>query len=87
MRRVSGTFLRGGLIALLAGPLAAGPFDGLYRPDYPEAEGWDCRSVGSDGGALSIEGEVFKGVGLRDTDVWDSQPEGVYVPVGARAEL
>ena len=24
--------------------------------------GWDCRSVGSDGGALAIEDDVFKGV-------------------------
>jgi hypothetical protein len=48
------------LAALLAAPLAAGPFDGLYRPDYPETEGWDCRSIGSDGGALAIEGDLFK---------------------------
>ena len=46
----------------LATPGLAGPFDGLYRPDQPWAEGWDCQSVGSDGGALAIEGDLFKGV-------------------------
>ncbi len=52
------------LLAVLccATPLAAGPFDGLYRPDQPWAEGWDCQTVGSDGGALSIKGDLFQGV-------------------------
>jgi hypothetical protein len=51
------------LLALLAAaPAAAGPYDGLYRPDYPETEGWDCRSVGQDGGALAVQGDVFQGV-------------------------
>jgi hypothetical protein len=45
-----------------ATPLAAGPFDGLYRPDQPWAEGWDCKTVGSDGGALSIKDDLFQGV-------------------------
>lgn len=49
-------------VAGLAAPAFAGPFDGVYRPDQPWAEGWDCVSVGSDGGALAIEGDVFKGV-------------------------
>jgi hypothetical protein len=52
------------LIAMtgLAAPGFAGPFDGVYRPDQPWAENWDCVSVGSDGGALAIEGGIFKGV-------------------------
>lgn len=45
-----------------ASSAAAGPFDGLYRPAEPWAEGWDCRSVGSDGGALSVKGDLFHGV-------------------------
>ena len=36
----------------------AGPFDGLYRA----GEGWDCQSVGSDGGALAVRDGVFYGV-------------------------
>lgn len=50
------------LFALVALPAAAGPFDGLYRPDQPWAEGWDCQSVGSDGGALAVRDGVFYGV-------------------------
>lgn len=46
-------------LVLLAGPALAGPYDGLYRPDYPEYEDWDCTSVGSDGGALAIQGDIF----------------------------
>jgi hypothetical protein len=46
----------------LAAPGVAGPFDGIYRPDQPWAENWDCASVGLDGGALAIEGDTFKGV-------------------------
>lgn len=46
--------------ALLASPLAAGPFDGIYRPD--QAESWDCQSIGQDGGALSVQGDTFTGV-------------------------
>lgn len=55
-----------GLVALLATPaLAAGPYDGLYRPDQPWATGWDCRSVGSDGGALAIRDGALFGVESR----------------------
>ena len=50
------------LLTLLATTANATPFDGLYRPDATWAEGWDCVSVGSDGGALSIENNTFNGV-------------------------
>jgi hypothetical protein len=50
------------LATMVAAPLAAGPFDGIYRPDYAWAEGWDCQSVGQDGGALAVQGDVFTGV-------------------------
>lgn len=49
-------------LCLLAAPALAGPFDGLYRPDQPWAEGWDCRSIGQDGGALAVQDGVFHGV-------------------------
>lgn len=52
-----GAFL---LLAVSATSLAAGPFDGLYRPDG--LEGWDCKSIGQDGGALSVQGDQFYGV-------------------------
>lgn len=51
-----------GFAGLLASAVAAGPFDGLYRPDTPEAEGWACKNVGIDGGALSVKDDVFEGV-------------------------
>jgi hypothetical protein len=47
-------------LAVLPLPVAAAPFDGLYRPDG--LEGWDCQSVGSDGGALAVRDGVFYGV-------------------------
>lgn len=50
------------VLTVLALPAAADPFDGLYRPDEPWAEGWDCQSVGSDGGALAVRDGVFYGV-------------------------
>ena len=47
-------------LVLLPLPVAAGPFDGVYRPDG--MEGWDCQSIGSDGGALAVRDGVFYGV-------------------------
>lgn len=47
---------------LLAGPALAGPYDGLYRPDEDWAAGWDCRTVGMDGGAIGVSGDAFRGV-------------------------
>lgn len=50
-------------LAVLAGPVgAAGPYDGLYRPDFDWAQGWDCQNIGSDGGALAIRDDTFFGV-------------------------
>ncbi len=34
-----------------------------------------------------IEGVRFEDLGGRGADVWDGEPEGVYVPVGAKAEI
>ena len=34
-----------------------------------------------------VGGQKFDGVGNRGVDVWDGEPEGVYVPPGAETEL
>ena len=36
---------------------------------------------------INVEGMEFKMLGNRVEDVWDGEPEGVYVPVGAKAEM
>lgn len=48
------------LMVMAATPALA--FDGLYRPDEPWAEGWDCQTVGMDGGALAVQDGKFYGV-------------------------
>lgn len=49
-------------LALAAIATQAAAFDGLYRPDQPWADGWDCTSVGMDGGALAVRDGRFYGV-------------------------
>ena len=49
-------------LIVLASPCAATPYEGTYRPDAPWAEGWNCSDVGSDGGALAVQGDTFYGV-------------------------
>lgn len=36
---------------------------------------------------IDIEGEAFAAIGQRGVDVWDGEPEGVYVPSGAKARM
>lgn len=36
---------------------------------------------------VDVEGARFDALGGRVEDVWDGEPEGVYVPTGARAEM
>jgi 5-deoxy-glucuronate isomerase len=36
---------------------------------------------------VGVGREVFKGIGNRGVDVWDGEPEGVYVPVGMPARI
>ncbi|MCP3970699.1 MAG: 5-deoxy-glucuronate isomerase [Rhodobacteraceae bacterium] len=36
---------------------------------------------------VEVEGESFAALGGRRADVWDGNPQGVYVPVGARATM
>jgi 5-deoxy-glucuronate isomerase len=36
---------------------------------------------------VRVGGEVFAGIGRRRVNVWDAEPEGVYVPTGAVAQM
>ena len=36
---------------------------------------------------VAVDGLSFAALGGRGTDVWDGEPEGVYVPVGLAAEI
>jgi len=36
---------------------------------------------------VDVQGTCFAGLGNRDTDVWDGEPEGVYIPTGMTAML
>ena len=36
---------------------------------------------------INVEGIEFQRLGNRVEDVWDGEPEGVYVPVGAKSEM
>jgi 5-deoxy-glucuronate isomerase len=36
---------------------------------------------------VMVEGEGFAGIGQRRLNVWDAEPEGVYVPTGLTAEI
>lgn len=36
---------------------------------------------------VDVEGAVYTQLGNRGEDVWDGEPEGVYVPVGAKVRL
>ncbi len=37
--------------------------------------------------SVDIESETFENLGKRGIDVWDGEPEGVYVPVGAKVRI
>lgn len=36
---------------------------------------------------VDVEGESYDALGLRTIDVWDGEPEGIYVPIGAKATI
>ncbi len=36
---------------------------------------------------VEVEGERYSGIGQRTTNVWDGEPEGVYVPTATTAEF
>ena len=52
-------------VAFAASAVWAGPYDGRYRPDHPSGDGWDCRSIGKDGGAILLTSNIFFAVGSR----------------------
>ena len=37
--------------------------------------------------SVDIEGKTFDQLGNRSVDVWDGEPEGAYVPVGAKVRI
>ncbi|WP_068108190.1 5-deoxy-glucuronate isomerase [Tropicimonas marinistellae] len=36
---------------------------------------------------IDVDGVVFSAIGQRGVDVWDGEPEGVYVPSGSKARM
>ncbi|HCQ65349.1 MAG TPA: 5-deoxyglucuronate isomerase [Rhodobacteraceae bacterium] len=36
---------------------------------------------------VEVEGVAYPALGIRGEDVWDGDPQGVYVPVGAKAQM
>jgi len=36
---------------------------------------------------INVEGEEYKSIGKRSIDVWDGEPEGVYVPTNTNSEF
>jgi 5-deoxy-glucuronate isomerase len=38
-------------------------------------------------GTVKVAGETYTGIGNRGVDVWDGEPEGVYVPSGTGARI
>jgi 5-deoxy-glucuronate isomerase len=36
---------------------------------------------------VEVDGQTFSAIGQRRLNVWDGEPEGVYVPTGARARI
>ncbi len=36
---------------------------------------------------VDVEGEIYNSLGQRTIDVWDGEPEGVYVPSNIKAEF
>jgi len=36
---------------------------------------------------VNVEGEIYDSLGQRTIDVWDGEPEGVYVPTNIKAEF
>ncbi len=53
-----------------------------------QVPGYETAIVPATGTAdIEIEGADFAGIGQRRIDVWDGEPEGVYVPSGAKARM
>lgn len=52
-----------------------------------QLEGYESCVVPATGLIDVICGEAFKDIGGRGEDVWDGEPEGVYVPTNMNAEI
>lgn len=51
-------------------------------------EGYETCVVPATGTVdVEVNGTLFADLGLRTEDVWDADPEGVYVPVGAKVRI
>jgi hypothetical protein len=56
------------LLAIVTATVAgAGPYDGRYRPESPEGDDWDCKTIGRDHGAILMTSTVFFALGSRCT--------------------
>lgn len=55
--------------------------------DY-QVPGYETAVVPATGTVdVDVEGERFEGIGNRGVDVWDGEPEGVYVPTAAKTRI
>jgi 5-deoxy-glucuronate isomerase len=53
-----------------------------------QAPGYETCIVPATGTVdVTVEGVAFHALGTRRVDVWDGEPEGVYVPSGAKATI
>ena len=52
-------------LLIVAQPAFAQSYEGRYRPAGVSGEGWDCKNIGIDGGALAIANGAFFGVESR----------------------
>jgi len=67
------------------------PYDNKNQP-IVDAEnavvGYETCIVPATGSVdVEVEGVSFAALGNRSEDVWDGEPEGVYVPVGAKVTI
>ncbi len=55
--------------------------------DY-QVPGYETCIVPATGSVdINVEGQSFADLGGRGEDVWDGEPEGVYIPTGAKAQI
>lgn len=59
--------------------------DEIFQYQVPGYETCIVPATGSV--SVQCEGESWQKIGGRGEDVWDGDPEGVYIPVGARTEI
>ncbi len=59
--------------------------DDAFEYTVPEYETCIVPATGSV--TVDVEGAVFENIGERGVDVWDGEPEGVYVPSGGKVQM